>query len=60
VPAILRLALALTTLTVFWLALFVSDAANTAPASTPAVAASAPDGDDAAAIDRLLVESREA
>lgn len=59
-PAILRLALALTTLTVFWLALFVSDAANTAPASIPAVAASAPDGDAAAAIDRLLVESREA
>lgn len=71
-PAILRLALALTTLTVFWLALFVSDAANTPPAApvtasappaaTPgAPAATAAESEaDAARIDGLLVESREA
>lgn len=72
-PALLRLALAVTTLTVFWLALFVSKAAN-APADTaPVAAAAAPVGAagapaataaeteaDAARIDGLLVESREA
>jgi tetratricopeptide (TPR) repeat protein len=71
-PAILRLGLALTTLTVFWLALFVSDAANTAPAA-PVTATATPAGTpgapavtaaeseaDAARIDGLLVESREA
>ncbi len=71
-PAILRLALAVTTLTVFWLALFVSNAANTpAPASvaataTPAGAAGSPAPTaaeteaDAARIDGLLVQSRDA
>lgn len=71
-PAILRLALALTTLTVFWLALFVSDAANTPPpapvtataapaGSTGAPAATAAESEaDAARIDGLLVESRDA
>ena len=70
-PAPLRLLLALATLTTFWLALFVSTAVNSAPeaAAAPTEAAAAPgaggptaaDADaDAALIDGLLVESREA
>ena len=69
-PAILRLALAVVTLTTFWLALFVSDAANSAPVTERAAAADAATTsdspsvasgeDDAALIDGLLVESREA
>lgn len=70
-PAPLRLLLALATLTTFWLALFVSTAVNSAPvaaaAPTAAAAASGAGGPtaadaeaDAALIDGLLVESREA
>jgi tetratricopeptide (TPR) repeat protein len=68
-PAPLRLFLALATLTTFWLVLFVSDAANTAPATptatasadAPAVAAAADAVDaDAVRVDALLVASREA
>lgn len=69
-PAVLRLALAVTTLTVFWLALFVSNAANTPPPAPAAVASAGPAGApaataaeseaDAARVDGLLVASREA
>jgi len=72
-PALLRLALAVVTLTTFWLALFVSDAVNSAPvpvaegAAVTADAATTSAGTsvdsaeaDAALIDGLLVESREA
>ncbi len=71
-PAVLRLVLAVTTLAVFWLALFVSNAANTPPvapvtasadpagaAGTPAPTAADTEA-DAARIDSLLVESRDA
>lgn len=67
-PAPLRLALALATLTTFWLALFVPGAADTTPASVPAAT---PDGlavdvhaterdADAAHLEGLLAASREA
>jgi tetratricopeptide (TPR) repeat protein len=72
-PAILRLTLAVTTLAVFWLALFVSNAGNTSPAAAPVTATADPAGAagtpdataaeteaDAARIDSLLVESRDA
>lgn len=71
-PAPIRLLLALATLTTFWLALFVSDAVNSGVTSAEGTVA--PDGEvatvpvpgaaaadlDGAAIDRLLVASREA
>jgi tetratricopeptide (TPR) repeat protein len=69
-PAPLRLLLALATLTTFWLALFVSTAVNSAPvtaAASSSTASPAEDGPtaadaeaDAALIDDLLVDSREA
>lgn len=70
-PAPLRLLLALTTLTTFWAALFVLDTARTAPVAAAASAADSSAGDaaavaaadadaDAALIDGLLVESRDA
>ena len=71
-PPTLRLALAVATLATFWFGLFVSNAVNTGPAVTattdraPAAPADAPEGAsadtnaDAAAIDGLLVASREA
>jgi len=65
--------LAVSTLTVFWLALFVSDAANTAPVSAASMAEAAAGSScetsaataadaaaDAALVDGLLVESRDA
>jgi tetratricopeptide (TPR) repeat protein len=70
-PALLRLTLAVVTLTTFWLALFVSDVVNSAPVAEVAVATAdvsttsestslAAAEADAALIDGLLVESREA
>jgi tetratricopeptide (TPR) repeat protein len=65
-PAALRLALAVTTLTLFWLALFVSNGANPPSVAATAAAAGAPFAGtaestaDAARIEGLLVESREA
>lgn len=66
----IRLLFALATLTTFWLALFVWDAANLAPVAVTAAGASAPASGagsdagpadaDAAAIDGLLVASRDA
>jgi len=55
-PPALRLALAVATLGTFWFGLFVSNAVNTAPVVTAAADAET----DAAAIDGLLVASREA
>ncbi|MBP7777462.1 MAG: hypothetical protein KA371_10060 [Acidobacteria bacterium] len=73
-PAPIRLALAVATLTAFWIALFVSDYANIAPVAPsvaldvasasalggPEAVTSADPAADAALIDGLLVDSREA